>query len=288
MPQPESLLVDCGGVTLHARIWNRGGERTVLVWHGVTGTGLDHGPLAERLASEGYRVVAPDGVGCGLSDWATDREYGYGLGPLAEKACAFLDSLGCGPVDWIGTSKGGGLGIRVAGTMPGRVRSLILNDVGATLPDQIAGALGERLGNPPRFPTLGAFRDHVARFLDRNGLSPGPARLDEIVTGWARRMEDGTVGYHYDPALSNQFRNNPEDFALWPSWDAIACPVLILRGGLSNVLSDAEAAEMIRRNPHARLRLFADHGHVNFLDDPGHQQVVIDFIAGTAPDREDI
>lgn len=278
MSQPESVLVDCGGFVLHARIWNRGAPRTALIWHGVTGTSLDHVPLAEALAARGFQVVAPDGVGCGLSDWARDRATGYGLAALADDARAFLDALDTGPVDWIGTSKGGGLGIRVAGETPEQVRSLILNDVGTTLPAEFSGALGDRLAQPPRCADLGAFRNHVARFLGRNGLTPSATKLDQIVTGWARRMEDGTVGYHYDPALSNQFRHNPEDFALWHHWDAIPCPVLILRGELSHVLSADEAQDMVARNPRARLHLFAGHGHVNFLDEPGHQQVVIDFI----------
>lgn len=280
MPQPEVLLVDCGGFAIHARQWNADGDRTVILWHGVTGTSLDHIPLGDRLAAEGYRVIAPDSVGCGLSDWARERAHGYGLGALAGDARALMDALGCGRVDWIGTSKGGGLGIRLAGESPDRVRSLLLNDVGTTLPAEFSGALGDRLASPPRFADLMTFRTHVERFLTRNGLSPSARKLDEITTGWSRRLEDGSITYHYDPALSNQFRNNPEDFALWEYWDAIRCPVKILRGELSPVLTGGEAEEMAARNANARVHVLEGHGHVNFLDDPGHQQRVVDFIAG--------
>lgn len=279
MAGADVQLVECGHHVLHARVWNRSARRAVILWHGVTGTSLDHVPLAERLASAGYRVIAPDSLGCGLSDWATDRERGYGLGPLAKLARAFVEAMAEGPVDWVGTSKGGGLGIRLAAEAPDLVRSLTLNDVGATLPVEFSGALADRLGSPPRFSDLTAFRDHVSRFLSRSGITPTHSKLDQITIGWSRHMEDGSIGYHYDPAVSNQFRHNTEDFALWPYWDAVHCPVLILRGSLSHVLSAEETAEMLARNVRAQAHVFPDQGHVNFLDDPEQQQKIVDFIS---------
>lgn len=275
---PEMRLVDCDGQMLHVRIWNPNGGRSVVLWHGVTGTSLDHVPLAEQLAGAGFRVIAPDSLGCGLSDRARDPERGYGLGPLAEVARHMLDALATGPVDWVGTSKGGGLGIRLAGEAPARVRSLVLNDVGPTLPQQFSGALADRLAAPPRFAGLGEFRLHVARFFERNGLKPCEERLDQVAIGWAGRSASGEVSYHYDPAISNQFRHNREDFALWDFWDAISCPVLILRGGESPVLAVGEADEMVRRNASAQLHTIPGHGHVNFLDDPAHQRLILEFI----------
>lgn len=281
MQGARSRLIDLGPQIMHARIWEAPGPN-VMIAHGVTGSSFDHVPLAQNLNARGFRVIAPDAPGCGRSDPSPDRENGYGLGAMAVTVRAFLDRVVDGPVHWVGASKGGALGIRIAGETPGRIASLVLYDVGTTLPDAMRSVLGERLGGPPRFASMAAFRDHVARFFARSGLALSDTRLDEIAIGWSRRLDDGGVGYHYDPALSNQFRNNPEDFALWPWWDRVDCPALIMRGEHSNVLTEAELAEMAARNPHAVPSVVAGAGHVDMLDSPAIQKTIIDFIVARA------
>lgn len=282
-----SRLIPIGAERMHVRIWDADGP-TVMIAHGVTGTSADHTPLARNLRARGFRVIAPDAPGCGRSDPSPDPENGYGLGAMAVTVRRFLDVVANGPVHWVGASKGGALGIRIAGETPERIASLVLYDVGTTLPDAMRSVLGERLGGPPRFPDMGAFREHVGRFFERAGASLSSDRLDEITIGWSRRLDDGGVGYHYDPALSNQFRNNPEDFALWPWWDRVACPALIMRGERSTVLSAAELAEMAARNPRAAAHTVPGAVHVDMLDSEGIQNTIIDFIAAHAAQGEGV
>lgn len=277
MPEPRSTVVDIGGRYLHVREWDGAGE-TVIIAHGVTGCSADHSPLARRLNSAGYHVLAADAPGCGKSDPPTDTERGFGLGAFANDFCTMLDQRAKGPVRWIGASKGGGLGIRLAGQFPDHVHSLLLYDVGVSLPVPMIGALAKRLAEPPVFPTLLEFRGHLARFFERNNCLLSPERLDEIALGWSRRTDDGRFTYHYDPRTAAQFAHCPEDFDLMPQWEAIRCPVLVLKGGNSGVLPNEELAEMLARNPHAMGRELPGAEHVNMLDDPQLQDIIITFL----------
>ncbi len=274
---PASRLVACDGPVLHVRIWPGDPRRTVVLWHGITGTSVDHVALAERLCRLGHQVVAPDSLGCGASDWASDAEHGYGLGALARVGRAMLDALGIGRVAWFGASKGGGLGIRMAAETPERIATLVLCDVGPGLPMPFRQALAPRLAHPPTYPDMAGFRAHVARLLERERLVLAPARIDRLAIAWSRRLGPA-VGYHYDPALANQLHNNPEDFDLWPQWDSLSCPILVLRGEHSPVLTSAELDAMLERNHNARGMPLVGSGHLNFLDDPAQQDAVIAFL----------
>ena len=274
---PHSILADIGGRYLHLREWAGKGD-TVVVAHGVTGCCHDHTPVAQRLNEQGYHVLAADAPGCGKSDPPDDEVAGFGLGAFAADFRMMLDQLAKGPVHWIGASKGGGLGIRLAGQYPGYVKSLLLYDVGISLPQNVIGALAKRLAEPPHFATLQEFRSHIARFFERNGCILTSERLDEIAIGWSRRMDDGRTTYHYDPRTAFQFSNCPEDFNLMPYWDEIRCPIHVLRGGNSSILPDGELQDMLARNSNATARDIAGAVHVNMLDDPALQDIIIAFL----------
>lgn len=281
-PAGRSHIVETGGGAVHVRCWPGDPARTVVIWHGVTGTGLDHAELAGRLSRHGFQVLAPDSLGCGQSDWAADRATGYGLAALGRTAVAVLDRFALDRVLWLGLSKGGGLGIRLAAEQPARIAALVLCDVGPALPAAFRAALAKRLADPPRVATLSAFRAQVARMLARGGVRASDALLDRLAAAWSRRLDDGGVGYHYDPALSRQFLHCPEDFDLWPWWDRIACPTLVLRGEHSDVLPDADLRAMIRRNAGSRSAVLAGSGHVTFLDRRAHQDLLVAFFESVA------
>lgn len=281
-PASRSHIVETGGRSIHVRCWPGDPARTVVIWHGITGTGLDHADLAERLSAQGFHVLAPDSIGCGQSDWAADRTTGYGLAALAGAAVAMLDSFALDRVTWLGLSKGGGLGIRLAAEEPARIAALVLCDVGPGLPEAFRAGLAKRLANPPRADTLSAFRAQIARMLARSGVEAGDTLIDRLTAAWSRRLDDGGVGYHYDPGLSQQFLHCPEDFDLWPFWDQVACPTLILKGEHSDVLPDADLRAMLRRNAGSQSAVLAGSGHINFLDGRAHQDMVIAFLESVA------
>lgn len=262
---------------MHVHQWPGDPSRTVVIWHGITGTGLDHVELAERLSTHGYQVLAPDSVGCGQSDWAAEAATGYGLAALCDAAIAVLDHFSLDRVSWLGLSKGGGLGIRLAATRPDRLAALVLCDVGPTLPEPFRAGLAQRLGNPPKAASLSAFRAQIARMLARGGVQAGSALIDRLTAAWSRRLDDGRVAYHYDPALSQQLLHRPEDFDLWSFWDAVECPTLILKAEHSEVLPGIELDEMLLRNKAARASVLEGSGHVTFLEGRAEQDALVAF-----------
>ncbi len=92
------------------------------------------------------------------------------------------------------------------------------------------------------------------------------AQWRHLATHSSRRKPDGSLGFNYDPKIAAAFKQGPiEDVALWASWDAVTCPVLVLRGAQSDILMAEDAAAMTQRGPRARLIEFAGIGHAPAL-----------------------
>ncbi len=275
-----SRYLRCAGRLLHfLDSGTRGaGQRTVVLWHGVFGTCEDHRLFAHRLATLGYRVICPDAPLCGLSDWAADPAREASLGFYAEAATDLLRQLGIRRTSWIGTSKGGALGIMLAGAAPTglSIDHLVLNDVGPGLPERFRAGLARMLAEPPVFDDFGGFLTHVRCFLEKGGLAQPEAGWERIARAWMRRTDDGRFTLHHDPALAAQFEHSAEDFDLWARFDRIRAPTLLLRGQNSIVPPD-EAAAMAARGPQACV-VDRPGGHISLLEDPAEQQLILDFI----------
>ena len=82
----------------------------------------------------------------------------------------------------------------------------------------------------------------------------------------ARQLEDGRYTLAYDPGIAENFRSlDLKDIDLWPVWDAVRCPTLVLRGEFSDVLDHADAMAMTERGPRAHLIEFSGMGHAPAL-----------------------
>lgn len=237
--------------------------RAVVCVHGLTRQGRDFDFLARRLVADGFRVVCPDVAGRGLSDRLPRADL-YGVPQYVADMTALMAGLGLDEVDWVGTSMGGLIGMAIA-AMPGTpIRRLVLNDVGPFLPAEAIHAIGRNvLGNPPLHET---FEDAEARLrlVYRTFGDLGDA-------GWRHIAEHSFVetpqGWrpHYDPAIGEAFRSEIADVSLWPLWDAISRPTLVLRGASSDLLPRETADEMTRRGPKARVVEIPGCGHAPAL-----------------------
>ncbi len=277
---PASHYIQCAGREIHYTEWGAGQRRSVIAWHGLARTGRDMDALAAHLSAlpDGYRVICPDTIGRGLSEWSPQPDREYCLAFYSQIATALVDQLGLQQFDWIGTSMGGSIGIvAAAGALRGRLTRLVLNDNG---PDLAAAAI-ERIrgyaGSPAAFATVSGLEQYFRSVYKPYGFLTD-AQWRHLTETSTRRLPDGRVTPHYDPAMVRQFVCHPKDYALWDEYDSLEIPVLCLRGENSDLLLADTAAEMARRGPRARVESIAGCGHAPALNVPEQWELVGDFL----------
>ena len=284
----SSRYLTCAGREIHFTEWGAHHGRTVIAWHGLARTGRDMDELARHLSAsdDGYRVICPDTIGRGLSQWSPVPEQEYCLAFYARIASELCTQLNIEKAHWVGTSMGGAIGMVCASgyfqpDMKQRIQSLVLNDNAPQLADAAITRIRAYAGNPPSFATvleLEAFYRQV--YKPFGWLSDAQwRRLTETST---RRLPDGRVTPHYDPAMVQQFISYPDDYLVWPHYDAIQVPVLCLRGAESDLVLREATTEMLRRGPGARgltqVVEIDNCGHAPALNVPDQLARVMSFI----------
>lgn len=243
--------------------WGGRGSPALLCVHGLTRNGRDFDEVASALRSR-YRVVCPDLPGRGRSEWLSNPlDYSYPV--YLSDLNALLARLDVEAVDWLGTSLGGILGMMAAAQPGSPVRRLILNDVGPFIPRAALARIATYVGEAPLFRDVA----EAESFLRTIHAPFGPLTDDQ----WARlaarsveRLSDGRFRLAYDPALAVAVGIFPvPDFQMWAIWDQIRCPVLLLRGGESDLLPAEVAREMQHRGPAVELVEFPGVGHAPAL-----------------------
>jgi pimeloyl-ACP methyl ester carboxylesterase len=281
MSEPTLNYVPCpdaaGG---HRMAWWQWGDAAaphlVVCVHGLSRQGRDFDVLARALCEQAgrpIRVVCPDVVGRGRSDWLKDPG-GYQIPQYAGDMLAMIGQLHAqAPVkalDWIGTSMGGLIGIGVAGQpglpLPAPLRRMVLNDVGPTIQWQALERIGTYLGNTGRFDSV----QQAADAMWAISTSFGPHTPEEwlaLSQAMVRPLEGGGYTLHYDPAIAVPFRAVTQQSAaegeamLWQLYDNIRAEVLITRGAQSDLFTRETAQAMTQRGPRARLVEFEGVGH---------------------------
>ena len=266
--------------------WGDAANPKVLVCvHGLTRQGRDFDTLARALAGE-YRVVCPDVVGRGESDWLRNPG-SYAIPAYVADMVTLLARLDAREVHWVGTSMGGLIGLGLAALPESPVRRLVLNDVGPAIEYAALVRIGGYVGVPAHWKTL----DEAADALRAISLGFGPHTREEWLALTRPQLAHDGDGFkpHSDLAIGVPFKAVTPELAaageamLWQSWDAIRCPTLLLRGAESDLLTRATAEAMTQRGPRARLHEFAGVGHAPTLVHPDQIAVVRDFLLSASP-----
>ncbi len=270
----------------------------VLCVHGLTRQGRDFDRLARALCEQAggaIRVVCPDVVGRGESDWLKNP-MGYQVPAYAADMLVLLAQLHAespiATLDWLGTSMGGLIGIVVCGQpklpLPVPVRRLVLNDVGPALEWQAIGRIGAYLGQAGHFDTVQQAADAMWTISQSFGPHTSEQWL-ELSRPMLRPVTAGTespLRLHYDPAISVPFGLVSRESALegevllWKAYDSITAQTLLVRGAQSDLLSPQTAQAMTNRGPHARLVEFDGVGHAPTFVARDQIAVVSDFLLG--------
>jgi len=285
MTQPRLHHVQCLGARgLHRMAYWEWGDaanpRALVCVHGLSRQGRDFDALARAMAGE-YRVIAPDVVGRGQSDWLADPA-GYHLPAYVADLVTLLARLDAHTVHWVGTSMGGLIGLGIASLAGSPVGKLVLNDVGPAIHADALARIGTYLGLPLRWATLEEAADYLLTISQ--GFGPHTREQWLALTRPMLKEEGGGFKPHYDPAIAVPFRAiTPEaaklgEAALWRAYDAVSCPTLLLRGADSDLLTRETAEEMTRRGPKALLHEFAGVGHAPMLSVPDQIAVVREFL----------
>lgn len=273
--------------------WNATGNpahpHVIVCVHGLSRQGRDFDVLAREL-SRHARVVCPDVVGRGQSEWLADP-MGYQIPQYGADMVALLAQLHqqapIATLDWVGTSMGGLIGMGITGQpdlpLPAPVRRLVLNDVGPVIQWQALQRIGQYLGFLAKFESLQQAAD--AMWAISTSFGPHtPAQWLELSRAMVRPLSEGGVTLHYDPAIAVPFRTVTQETAaageafLWQLYDQIRARTLLLRGAQSDLLSHETAQAMGQRGPRAQLVEFAGVGHAPTLVAPDQVAAVRDFL----------
>jgi pimeloyl-ACP methyl ester carboxylesterase len=275
---PTSHYLSCLGRELHYTEWGAQHDEVVIAWHGLARTGRDMDDIAAHLAQR-WRVICPDTIGRGLSQWSPVPEQEYCLDFYARLAAALVDQLGLERVHWLGTSMGGAIGLKAAaGPLRGRIRRLVLNDVGPQLADAAIQRIRSYAGSPPSFERVSELENYFRTVYKPYGAM-NDAQWRRLTESSTRRLPDGRVTPHYDPAMVQQFVHYPDDYTQWDAWDSLDLPVLCLRGEHSDLLLPEVADSMRNRGPRALVVTIAGCGHAPTLNTVEQYALVERFLA---------
>jgi pimeloyl-ACP methyl ester carboxylesterase len=283
--EPRLNTVQCLGARgLHRMAYWEWGDpvnsRVLLCVHGLFRQGRDFDTLAQALCQD-YRVVCPDVVGRGRSDWLADP-MGYAIPNYVADMVTLLARLNAESVDWVGTSMGGLIGIGLASLEGAPVRRLVINDVGPTIEMGLITRLRSYAGQAPRWASV----DEAAAALRQISLGFGPHTDEQwraLTEPQLKAEGDGFVP-RSDPGIGIPIQaTTPEMFALgeamtWAAYERVKAQVLLLRGELSDALSRATAAAMGQRGPRARLVEIGGVGHAPTLVQSDQVQLVREFL----------
>jgi cobalt-zinc-cadmium efflux system protein len=266
--QGDTFYVTCASadgphrMAYHA--WGNPSNSKVLICvHGLTRRGSDFKTLAEAMSHE-YYVVCPDIVGRGDSDRLKNPML-YSVPQYVSDMANLIKQLGVTQVDWFGTSMGGLIGMVYASMPNSPIRRMLINDVGPRIEPEAIERLGSYVGQPFSF----ANRADALQRLNEICASFGPHTPQEweIYNGPMLVQKEGLWVMHYDPDISVPFASvNPimakaGEMAMWHAFKQIHIPMLIVRGGDSDLLSTKTVAEMCKLSPYIRSVEIPGVGH---------------------------
>lgn len=276
-------------------------DALLLCVHGLTRTGRDFDLLAQSL-SKRFRVICPDVVGRGLSDWLA-QPLGYAVPQYVADMVTLIARLQPKTLNWVGTSMGGLMALSYAAlvaqsqpglrpTPPARLTAsiadpvvpisrLVLNDVGPRVEPVSLARIGQYLADELQFESFEA----AVQYMKQTAAAFGPHNEEQ----WAMLTRHYFVPRgerwvkHYDPGIAMAFAGVSQELMaqgeqmLWGAYDCVKAPTLILHGAQSDLLTAATVQKMVQRNPRATAKHFAGVGHAPSLMVEDQIQTVVEF-----------
>lgn len=271
----RDLFVEANGLRHHLLVRGKPGAPPIVMIHGLTGQAHTFNAIATQLAAR-YHVYCLDVRGRGESDWGPPD--GYHVFNYVADLEAIREALALDRFTLVGTSMGGLISMYYASQHPDRVRRVVLNDVGPEIPPEGLQRIMAYVSHAPE-----AFADlkAVVRYY-RENYAPMLAHVtDDQVTEFARwhvrKNDTGLFVWKMDPAI-RQFAAPPAGPDPWQAFRGMKCPVLVLRGAVSDVLSAETAARMCEANADCKLVEVPGVGHAPVLVEPAAKKALDEFL----------
>lgn len=264
-PMPfRSCYATCLGVELHYTDWGPQDAPVILMAHGLARTGRDFDDIAYLLSPE-YRVICPDMLGRGLSEWATNP-HDYQLTHYVALITELLDQLQINHCRWLGTSMGGATGIVAAAhQLKHRISHLVINDIGPELAPAAIERILAYVGKPPHFKRVTELEQWLQQVYEPYGWQ-SPEQWRRMADSSARRLDNGAITAHYDPLIVQQFVQHPKDYERYDEFASLSIPIAVLRGEKSDLLTLPMVEKMQGLQPQAIVQQFANCGHAPALN----------------------
>jgi pimeloyl-ACP methyl ester carboxylesterase len=260
-------------------VYNPKQEKTIVCWHGLARNGSDFQTIAHLLAKK-YRVLCPDTLGRGLSQWAKEPAKEYNYPNYAGIAMEICEHFKVQKLDWIGTSMGGIIGIILAsGPFKGRIQHLVINDIGPEIPDDALKRIVEYVsGLQPEFDTFIEYQDYLKELYlimgERNN-----EQWYQMTSQSLRRKDNGRFTVHFDPDIIQISDETVPAFDLWELFKQVDCPVMLLHGLLSDVLTKDIVTKMVSIQAKMKVITIPDCGHAPGLHVDDHNNPILNFLA---------
>ncbi len=267
------------GITLVADVGGDPGAPAILFMHGGGQTRHSWGRAAAHAAGRGFHSISLDLRGHGESDWAPDGA--YGLDQYAADARAVIEQIG-GKAAIVGASLGGLTGLILAGEAIADVAALVLVDVAPRIEDEGASQILDfMMAAPDGFASLDEAADAVSAYLPHR---PRPANTAGLMKN-LRLGQDGRYRWHWDPAMTlakRQADSSQLHARLDQAARCLTIPSLLVRGGISRVVSQQSVDEFLALAPHAEYVNVEDADHMVAGDkNDAFNTAVFDFIERT-------
>lgn len=264
--------------------WGSPYSPVIFCVHGLTRNARDFDFLASHLANR-YRIICVDVAGRGKSANMQDLSW-YENGVYMQDILALAEWMNIPQFDWIGTSMGGIIGMMIASLVPGKIIRLVLNDIGAQIPAEGLLRIGEYVGQSPALTHWDQADQYLRKIFAPFGIK-NEAHWQHMFDHSLIRHANGNFTFAYDANIGEAFRlaasamEKIEDISLWMLWEAVTCPVLILRGAVSDILPRATAEKMCDMHKNATLIEFTGIGHAPTLFEPEQIEAVSKWLDAT-------
>lgn len=279
-PTPMHTWKGVGGVRIAGDSWGDPEGPLVFLQHGGGQTRHAWRNVGESLGAAGYHIVAFDARGHGDSDWAPDGVYGQDV--MVRDLVLINQALGGRRPVLVGASMGGGTSLVAVGEDHIDATALILVDIAPRIEPEGLKNIKQFMGQKPNgFDSLEEVADAIASYQPHRKRRANLAGLAKNV----RLGTDGRYHWHWDPRFMTLSRNiEKRQERLEACCGQLTLPTMLVRGGLSDVLSESGAQEFLRLCPHAEYVSVTDASHMVAGDrNDVFGEAVIDFLARTVP-----